>query len=99
MVVVVRGLFLRRRKNKRPKIKDIRVENLSDDAYDQAVLIYRDAYYDKKASRAKAELIGKSNNKHINVSCDVIWNDKKLIFEDCSMANNSHGYCVNSCDF
>ena len=26
--------------------------------------------------------IGKSNKKHINVSCDVIWNDKKLIFEE-----------------
>lgn len=71
-----------KRKDKHPKIKDIRVNPFSKDAYDQAILLYREYYYDKMASRNKAEFLGISNTKKIKKTCEMFWNDNKNIFED-----------------
>ncbi|MCR5768668.1 MAG: DnaB-like helicase C-terminal domain-containing protein [Lachnospiraceae bacterium] len=47
---------LERRKDKHPRISDLRIENLTADDYDQAFLIYREAYYDLDAPKDSAEL-------------------------------------------
>lgn len=68
---------LERRKDKHPRIKDIRVKNLSADAYDQAFLLYREAYYNIDAPRNKAEIIGISEKKGIKKTREVLWNPEK----------------------
>ena len=70
-----------KRKNKRPKINDLRIKNLSDDSYDQAILLYREALYNLDASLDKAEFIGISRIKQIEVICEVLWNSEIGIFE------------------
>ena len=74
IVLTQRSRNLERRKDKHPKIKDIRVKNLSADAYDQAFLLYREAYYDIDAPRNKAEIIGISEKKGIKKGS--IWQTK-----------------------
>ena len=68
-------------KNKRPKINDFRIKNLSDDSYDQAILLYREALYNPDASWDKAEFVGISKIKQIEVICEVLWNSEIGIFE------------------
>ncbi len=72
---------LERRRDKHPRITDIRVDNLSGGVYDQAILIYRDAYYDIDAPRDKAELIGVCEKRNLKKTCGVLWNDEKGVFE------------------
>ena len=73
---------LERRKDKRPKIEDIRIKKLSETAYDQAILLYRDVYYESEAPRDKAELIGVCRTKQIEKTCNVSWNWDKGGFEE-----------------
>ena len=72
---------LEKRKDKRPRITDIRVANLSSDVYDQAILIYRESYYSIDAPKDKAELIGICEKQNFKKTYEVLWNYERGFFE------------------
>ena len=72
---------LERRKDKHPRISDLRIEKLTDDDYDQAFLIYREAYYDMDAPRDKAELIGVCPKRKLKETVEMRCDYKKGVFK------------------
>lgn len=72
---------LERRKDKHPRISDLRIENLTADDYDQALLIYREAYYDLDAPRDSAELTVVAPRKDVKETVMLHWNNDKALFE------------------
>ena len=72
---------LEKRKDKHPKVGDFRIDNLTEDDFDQAFLLYRDAYYDIDAPKDKAELIGVFPKKGLKETKAISWNYETGIFE------------------
>ena len=72
---------LERRKDKHPRISYLRIENLTADDYDQALLIYREAYYDLDAPRDSAELTVVAPRKDVKETVMLHWNNDKALFE------------------
>ena len=75
------------RKDKHPRKKDIHRMGIADKSYDQAFLLYRDAYYDIDAPKDSAELIGiRTNNKEIVVGT-MCWDWETAAFYDKGVEN------------
>ena len=72
---------IEKRKNKHPSFDDFRIDNLTEEYFDNALLIYRDAYYDLDAPCDKAELIGIYPKKCIKAKQEIKWNNEKCGFE------------------
>lgn len=70
-----------RRKNKRPKLSDLKKFDASDDAVDQVVFPYRDRYYNLKASE-KAEIIVAKNNHGKSGTIELDWNRSTGRFDE-----------------
>ena len=72
---------LEKRKDKHPKMKDLKVKGLSDKLFDQAFLLYRDGYYDLNAPSEKAELTGVCPKRNLKETKAIRWNSDRIIFE------------------
>ena len=72
---------LEKRRDKRPRVGDFRIDNLTDADYDQAFLLYREGYYDYDAPRDIAELSGIWPKKKLKETFELKWNYDKGIFE------------------
>lgn len=68
---------LEKRKDKHPKIDDLRIEHLSDTDFDKAFLLYRDGYYDKDAPSDTAELTGVYPKKKLKETKIFRWDYEK----------------------
>ncbi|MCR5129336.1 MAG: AAA family ATPase [Lachnospiraceae bacterium] len=72
---------LDRRKDKHPKISDLRIENPYSADYDQAFLIYRESLYDLDAPNDSAEMTIVCLKKDLKETYMLSWNVDKCLFE------------------
>lgn len=72
---------LEKREDRHPKVKDIRVKDLSGHAYDNAVLIYRADYYDIDDTDGTAELTVVRKAAQVKKTCKTTWNRRLVIFD------------------
>ena len=70
---------LEKRKDRHPRIKDIKGRGIKKEYYDQAFLLYREWYYDIDAPSSTAELIGFCNDNKTRLIEKMDWS-----FDNCS---------------
>lgn len=71
---------LEMRKDRHPKIKDIRGKGIKKKYYNQAFFLYREAYYDRKAPADAAELIGINPDNGDILSENIKWKSDTCTF-------------------